>query len=425
MRKTKIFLSVLCCLIAVFLIPVNALAEEDYGIAPVSIFDRVSPYSKFTTYLSTKNAGTFTSEVETYDYYFLTLTTSSTGAFMPKLFCVDNQDESPASRAYAYYSPTLNDSKFFGGTKSLFSITTNYKWRAFYTAESTLDENFSFTLSSSILSTNSSLAKDFDRLIFDEKNTLDDFPWLGTEHEGESSYGTRVIIACNVDIYDYNGDLLQKGDTAKLIEYCPFLKSANINDYVEKEPATEPSSDSGGGGSSGDDDDNKASWNILGVVKDIFENIKGIPDKIGEFFTTVGDKIIEAVNSIKEGIISGLEFLFVPSDNLFDDIQNILTQKFAFYKQILEVRDFITNIDFKDTPPAVKFDLNKLKFSLLGFQPNFGSGEVTIIDFQWLEERGYIDLIRGLILAVLWATFLRKLPDKVVNTINGTTGGDS
>lgn len=416
MRKTKIFLSVLCCFVAVFLIPIKFVyAEEDYGIALTSIFDRVSPYSKFTAYLSAPRAEDFSKEVETYDYYFLTLTTSSTGAFMPKLFCVDNQDESPASRAYAYYSPTLSDSKFFNGQKSLFSLSTNYKWRAFFTAESTLNENFSFTLSSS----NTGIS--FDKLIFDEKNTLDDFPWLGTEHEGESSYGTRVIIACNVDIYDYNGDLLQKGDTAKLIEYCPFLKSANINDYVEKEPATEPSSEPGGGGSSGDDDDNKASWNILGVVQDIFENIKSIPSKIGEFFTTVGDKIIEAVNSIKEGIISGLEFLFVPSDNLFDDIQNILTQKFAFYKQILEVRDFITNIDFKNTPPDVKVDMGKLKFMDWGF----GKGEVTIIDWEWLEERGYIDLVQGLTLAVLWVSFLRKLPDKVVNTINGTTGGDA
>lgn len=415
MRKTKIFLSVLCCLIAVFLIPVNALAEEDYGIAPVSIFDRVSPYSKFTAYLSAEQAGTFTANAETFDYYFLTLSATSSGAFMPKLYCVDTQEETPSSRAYAYYSPTLKDSKFFFGVKSLFSITTNYKWYTFYTAESTMNENFSFTLGS--LNTRGIDAGRCDLLIFDEKNTLDDFPWLGTEHEGESAYSSRIIIACNVDIYDYNGDLLQKGDTAKLLEYCPFLKSASINDYVEKEPTTtEPS----GGGDSGDDDD-KASWNILGVVKDIFENIKSIPDKIGEFFTTVGDKIIEAVNAIKDGIISALEYLFIPSDNLFDDIQNILTQKFAFYKQILEVRDFVTNIDFKNTPPSVEVDMSKLKFNGWGF----GSGKVTIIDFEWLEERGYIDLIQGIILAVLWATFLRKLPDKVVNTINGTTGGDA
>ena len=69
----------------------------------------------------------------------------------------------------------------------------------------------------------------------------------------------------------------------------------------------------------------------------------------------VKDAIVGALTNLGETIINGLqnviEFLFVPSDNLFNDVEDLFKEKFAFVYQVISIGEDLKEIEFgTDTP---------------------------------------------------------------------------
>ncbi|MBE6904600.1 MAG: hypothetical protein E7480_08350 [Ruminococcaceae bacterium] len=157
-----------------------------------------------------------------------------------------------------------------------------------------------------------------------------------------------------------------------------------------------------------DEEQLEVSNSILDNIKTVVTNIINLPAKIAEaiggFFTTLA-----------ENLLNGLEFLFVPSDNLFEDLINLLHEKFEFVFQILEIGDFIIDYDFDDSPPDASVDFSGKK----GL--NWGSGKIQFINWEMIEP--YRNLIKNLTLAIAWYFFIRKVQKRLPDIINGVSSG--
>lgn len=256
--------------------------------------------------------------------------------------------------------------------------------------------------------------------VFDNYN-LDKFP----TYEGASSnYTSKIILASNVDIYNQYGELLQYGNYYTLLKYFGgTLDASKITDYSGHETApgvvVEPTTSSSSGGTVVDSQTSKdqleTSKGIWGTVKDIFNSIASLPEKIANaisgFFT-----------DLKDGLLEGIKFLFVPSDNLFDDLVELIKNKFGFVFQIIEIGDFLLNFDFSDTPPDLSFDFSNYNGSsrFIQFLDGF---KFELLD--WSVINPYRGFIRGLISAITWYFFLKSLPKTLVNLINGQIGDEN
>lgn len=157
-----------------------------------------------------------------------------------------------------------------------------------------------------------------------------------------------------------------------------------------------------------DEEQLEVSNSILDNIKTVVTNIINLPSKIAEaiggFFTSLG-----------ETLLNGLEYLFVPSDNLFEDLINLLHEKFEFVFQILEIGDFIIDYDFDDSPPDASVDFSGKK----GL--NWGSGKIQFINWEMIEP--YRNLIKNLTLAIAWYFFIRKVQKRLPDIINGVSSG--
>lgn len=244
-------------------------------------------------------------------------------------------------------------------------------------------------------------------------------------YKGSSSnFTSKMIIASNVDLYDYNGNLLQYGNYYTLLQYMgDYIDGSRIKDYSGHETApgvvVEPTTDSSSGGTAGDNgtiqEQLETSKGILGAVKDIFNSIANLPQKIA-------DAISGFFTDLKDGLLEGIKFLFVPSDNLFDDLVELVKSKFGFVFQIIEIGDFLLDFDFSDTPPDLSFDFSNYNGSsrFIQFLDGF---KFELLDWSVIDP--YRGFIRGLISAITWYFFLKSLPKTLVNLINGQIGDEN
>lgn len=177
-----------------------------------------------------------------------------------------------------------------------------------YFSNSFPSSGLTYTIQSSQKKT---LSSSFNGLVFDNYNS-DKFP----VYEGASStYTSWSVIASNVDIYNQYNVLVQKGNYHTLFQYFNgALDSTKITDYSGSEVApgvTDSTLPSSSDGTS--QEQLQTSKGIWGTVKDIFNSIANLPgkiaDAIGVFFT-----------DLKDGLLGGLKYLFIPSDNLFLDL---------------------------------------------------------------------------------------------------------
>lgn len=280
------------------------------------------------------------------------------------------------------------------------------------------------------LSDNSSYCRDWSANYFSDFRFdflhNDTFPYYHSSEVNGTLHKTTGILASNVDIYDYNGNLLQYGNYYTLLQYFNNMISPDlITDYsghetaagVEATEPTEPTHD--------DDyieDSVQVSNNILTNIKNIFKSLAELPQKIGDLIlgglTELGEFLQGCLESLGNSILEGLKFLFVPSDNLFIDIIDMIKSRFGFIDQIRELTDFLIHYDFDESPPdsSVQF---KNSDNL-----NWGRFTSQIMDWDLIEP--YRHLIRNLVLAVSWYFFLRKLHKRIPDIINGvSSGGDS
>ena len=247
---------------------------------------------------------------------------------------------------------------------------------------------------------------------FDNYN-LDKFP---TYQGASSNYISTIILASNVDMYDQYGNLLQYGNYYTLLKYFGgTLDASKIKDWSGHETApgvvVEPTTDSSSGGTGGDSQTSKdqleTSKGIWGTVKDVFNKLVEIAGNIVslpfDIAVALGQILSEAFESLKNDILEGLKSLFVPSDNLFNDMRDLLEEKFKFVNQIIELVIDFNDITWKEEPP----------------ESNVTIYGVTVSFMNWEFYDDYRNLINTITVIVSYYWFVKRLLRKTPKVIGG------
>lgn len=353
---------------------------------------------------------TFPDTVYNYDYWILTVEPggySNTTSYKGVLYLI-------ADMSYDNFGSTEGILRFYTDTypynTKLNSVYTggigssvDYEQSVYYNTTSySAYSDFTFAISSQSFKFPSSFISGF---VFDNFN-FDKFPI----YQGSTSnYTSKMIIASNVDIYNQYGELLQYGNYYTLLKYFGgTLDASKITDYSGHETApgvvVEPTTSGGAGDSQTSKDQLETSKGIWGTVKDIFNSIANLPGKIA-------DAISGFFTDLKDGLLEGLKYLFIPSDNLFLDLIDLVKSKFNFIFQIIEITDVLLNYDYSETPP----DFN------ISFDTKWGNFDAQLIDLSVFET--YRNFVRGIILATSWYFFIRKLRKRIPDVINGIGSG--
>lgn len=221
-------------------------------------------------------------------------------------------------------------------------------------------------------------------------------------YNGSSTY---AILASNVDIYNYNGLLLQSANYNTFMKYFDYnLDASRIKNYG--------SGSSSGGTTFPDNPDDSSdqteiSNNILTNIKNIFSVIVDLPQKIaeeiGNFLTDLKNAFVSSIENLKNNIISGLEYLFKPSDNNFTEIQEIFEDKFKFATQIIGFFKDFTDVRLLDKPPDTNITI-------------YGQ-TISFINWDFYDRyKGFIDTI---IISCSYYFYIRRLIKRLPGIIGG------
>lgn len=240
---------------------------------------------------------------------------------------------------------------------------------------------------------------------FDNFNS-DKFP---TYQGASSNYTSSMILASNVDMYDQYGNLLQYGNYYTLLKYFGgTLDASKIKDWSGHETApgvvVEPTT-SGGGTSSGEQ--LETSKGIWGTVKDVFNKLVEIAGNIVslpfDIAIALGQILTDAFISLKNDILDGIKSLFYPSDNLFNDMRDLLETKFKFVNQIIDLVIDFSSVVWIEEPPESNITL-------------YG---VTVSFMNWELYDDYKKLINTITIIVSYYWFVKRLIRKTPKVIGG------
>lgn len=140
----------------------------------------------------------------------------------------------------------------------------------------------------------------------------------------------------------------------------------------------------------------------------VIDYIKSIPSSIAYLFTNLGDllsglldDIIKYIKAIPQSTVdlfkTLFEFLFVPSDNLFDDVRTMFDEKFGFVSQIIEFGQEFINVEFQTDTPHFSVKLYGKEYDFIDFSfydkyKNFIHNIIICISYTffgfWLLEEG-------------------------------------
>lgn len=258
---------------------------------------------------------------------------------------------------------------------------------------------------------------------FDTIKSFSDISGLVFDYYNDEKYpsyngsATYMILASNVDIYDYQGRLLQCGNYDTFLKYFDYnLDASKINDYTSaSDPTattTAPAVTTSPSGSSGSSDETSKGIfdtvkNIFSKIREIGENIANLPqniaDKIGNFFTDLKNSVSLCISNLKDNILNGLEYLFKPSDNNFTEIQEIFDDKFKFASQITGFFKDFTEVRFLDKPPDTNITV-------------YGQ-TVSFINWDLYDRyKGFVDTI---IISCSYYFYIRRLIRRLPGIIGG------
>lgn len=123
------------------------------------------------------------------------------------------------------------------------------------------------------------------------------------------------------------------------------------------------------------------------------------------------ESIVDLGSTIVDGIISGfqnvLEFLFVPKNLLFDDIVDIINEKFLFISQVSSIIQEFKEFDVSNDTPSFTVEL-------------FGT-EYSFIDFSFFNT--YRDFIHDIICAISYFFYIIWLLSEIPAILGGLTSG--
>lgn len=240
---------------------------------------------------------------------------------------------------------------------------------------------------------------------FDNYN-LDKFPVF-------DSKCVAFILASNVDIYDYNDRLLQFGNYDTFLKYFDYnLNPSKITDFTVGSSSSESSTTVPSGFpdttvTTTSADQTEVSNNILTNIKNIIAELYNLPqkiaDKIGIFINDFKDSVKEDLNDLKNMLLDGLKALFVPSDNLFIELEEVIKSKFKFVYQILDFGKILISAEFLDIPPDNKITI-------------YGQ---DIVFMDWTLYNSYKSLIDAIIIFCSYYFYVQRLIKRIPGIIGG------
>ncbi len=355
-----------------------------------------------------------------FDYYILVASPQSydnTTQYGVTLFFIsDNSQEtySSAEGVLKVYTDSYPYSTFFysdynGGVGSSWNYSGSYFSSSLFSSDTSSVVGFS-NRGSSFYSSFS-----YNGLVFDNYN-LDKFP----TYEGASSnYTSKIILASNVDIYNQYGELLQYGNYYTFLQYFGgTLDASQITDYSGHETApgviVEPTTGGTSEDSGTSQEQLETSKGILGAVKDIFNSIANLPEKIAN---AISGFFID----LKDGLLEGLKYLFIPDENPFEGTISLLHEKFGFVFQIIDITNFLLTYNFNEAPPDLSFSFPEDYRGNTRFNSFLSGLDFELLDWSVVEP--YRNFIRNLIAGISWYFYLSRLRKHLPDIINGTSGG--
>lgn len=219
-----------------------------------------------------------------------------------------------------------------------------------------------------------------------------------------------ALSTCNIKIGD---EIVYYGSQSAFYNACvpyndKYLPYPELTTPVEP-PTETPTEAPTIGDTDYDKESVETSKSILENVKTIITNIANLPSNIANaiknFFSDLLSGIITGLNNLKDGIIQGLKDLFIPSDNAFTDIKEIVNDKFGFISQIKDLFSAFVNYTFADseTPPE--------------FTITYKGNEISIID--WSLYAPYRMTVHFIIIAISYLSFIMRLYKRLPGYIGG------
>lgn len=138
----------------------------------------------------------------------------------------------------------------------------------------------------------------------------------------------------------------------------------------------------------------------LDSVGSLFEEGLGA---VVDGITSLGETIGNFFSDLLDGILSGLESLFVPSVDFGDAFGQVLDEKFPIIDQVTVLVEQFTNLGSDVQAPQFTF--------------TYYGVEVSIVNFEDFEQ--FIPVVKGIISAIAWFTFLFKLYKRLPGIIGG------
>lgn len=155
---------------------------------------------------------------------------------------------------------------------------------------------------------------------------------------------------------------------------------------------------------------------LSNLLNSIIDYIKGIPSAIAYLFTNLGDLLsnlfnsaidyIKAIPQSTVDLFSTLfEYLFVPSDNLFNDFETLIKEKFGIFFQLKQLTLDLTTLDSSEVAPSFKI--------------TYAGHTLNIIDFSMFAQ--YRSLIHNIIILISGFFFVKWLIVSAPSIVMGQT----
>ena len=124
----------------------------------------------------------------------------------------------------------------------------------------------------------------------------------------------------------------------------------------------------------------------------------------------------EPIRWLADALLSGVEALFVPSEDFLTDKVDALRSEFAFADTLITGGQMIGDAfnGFDTSPPVIYIDLGATRGDY-----DIG-GKTPFIDLTWYEE--YKPTVDTLLSSFLWVVFIWKLFQKAPGIISGMPG---
>ena len=227
------------------------------------------------------------------------------------------------------------------------------------------------------------------------------------------SSGLWEICLSTVNI-KLGDDIIFQGSQSAFYNACVPYNDEYIT-YPELTTPVEPPTEAPTIGEGDYDGDSaETSKNILDNVKQILTNIANLPKNIANaiynFFSDLLSGILTGLDNLKDGIIQGLKDLFIPSDNAFTDIVDMVKTKFAFAYEFVDIAKTILVFSFDDDVEAPNFEISDSS-------GKWFKGSLNFID--WTIYEPYRPYVHALILAISWYQFIERTIKRLPSIIGG------